>query len=299
MTPVAIEAPPAAAPVARPSAATLTARDDGSPAAPSRAAAAQAPGSAARAKPSTPARPAAAVAAAPPAASAAATAPPTDGAAQPAPPAAPAPFAGLDLAGAAAVGATRSQPVDRPSPTPAAPSIRQDTSPAPASIAPAGQVAAAVARLAVGQGTARLELSLQPEALGRVQIRIDRAADGSAAVTVQVERPETLAALHRDSSQLQAALDRAGFSHARSVEMTLAPPPEPARPAATPAAPQDAAAGASSGGQGSAGEQDARRQPRARAPAGAADLAALDPISASAIRTPGGPRRRDAVDITA
>ncbi len=86
------------------------------------------------------------------------------------------------------------------------------------------QVAAAVVRVAVGHAATRLDVTLQPDALGRVRIRIDHAADGTAAVRIEAEHPQTLAALHRDQPALQAALDRAGMPGARSLSFALATP---------------------------------------------------------------------------
>jgi flagellar hook-length control protein FliK len=123
------------------------------------------------------------------------------------------------------------------------------TAPVPATAKPpAHQVAAAIARLNIAPAGARLELTLHPAELGHVQIRITRALDGHATVHVQVERPETLAVLHRDASGLQAALDRAGLAPAaRNVTLALAPP-----------APQAATAGSA----GTDTQPRERRRPR-------------------------------------
>ena len=77
---------------------------------------------------------------------------------------------------------------------------------------PARQVAQVAIALALGTGQApRLTVALEPEALGRVEIRIERGAEGEAAsVRVLAERPETLALLQRDARELDRALGQAG-----------------------------------------------------------------------------------------
>ncbi|HET9018037.1 MAG TPA: flagellar hook-length control protein FliK, partial [Acetobacteraceae bacterium] len=132
-------------------------------------------------------------------------------------------------------------PAPPPTGAPAAPAVAAALPPGPAPLsappraaaaapaAPAApvaqQVATAVARLSVRAGEMRLDLALHPETLGRVTIRIERSGDGSTAVHIAVERPEALAALHREAPQLQAALDRAGLAAGqRSVTVALAPP---------------------------------------------------------------------------
>lgn len=76
----------------------------------------------------------------------------------------------------------------------------------------------------MNHGNARLDLTLTPPDLGRVDIRVERGDDGRAAVSLRVERPETLATLQRDAPQLHAALDRAGVNVERSVSLALAEP---------------------------------------------------------------------------
>jgi Meckel syndrome type 1 protein len=66
--------------------------------------------------------------------------------------------------------------------------------------------------LALGPGQApRLTVALEPEELGRVEIRIERGAEGNA-VQVLAERPETLALLQRDARELDRALQGAGLA---------------------------------------------------------------------------------------
>ena len=70
-----------------------------------------------------------------------------------------------------------------------------------------------------------ITIHLQPGSLGNVQVRIERAADGAATVTLQVERSETLHALQIDAAHLHEALDRAGLPTAgRQMSFELAQP---------------------------------------------------------------------------
>ncbi|MBL6076620.1 flagellar hook-length control protein FliK [Belnapia sp. T18] len=86
------------------------------------------------------------------------------------------------------------------------------TAPAAPPPPPAHQVAQVTIALALGQDRApRLTVALEPESLGRVEIRIERGADGEAAsVRVLAERPETLALLQRDARELDRTLAQAG-----------------------------------------------------------------------------------------
>jgi hypothetical protein len=99
----------------------------------------------------------------------------------------------------------------------------EETTAKPASIFP--QIAPALVSLAGGPpGTQRLTLRLDPIELGHVQIRIDRAKDGPAEVSITVERPETLALLQRDQHQLHLALNQAGIPpDGRQVTFHAAP----------------------------------------------------------------------------
>jgi flagellar hook-length control protein FliK len=76
----------------------------------------------------------------------------------------------------------------------------------------------------VTTGTTRdITIHLQPGTLGAVQVRIARAADGTASVTLQAEKPDTLHALQQDAAHLHQALDRAGLPSAgRQVTYELA-----------------------------------------------------------------------------
>jgi flagellar hook-length control protein FliK len=72
-------------------------------------------------------------------------------------------------------------------------------------------------------GTQRLTLRLEPADLGTVQIRIDRPAEAPAHVEISVSRPDTLALMLHDQTQLQHALDQAGVpAEGRSISFHLA-----------------------------------------------------------------------------
>jgi hypothetical protein len=122
---------------------------------------------------------------------------------------------------------------------------------------PAVQLAHAVATLHPGaNGGSQVTIQLAPAELGQLQIRITRAPDGSASVTVAAERPETLSALQGDLGHLHQALDRAGLPEQRSIFLHLAPAPSAASEAAASA---PAALGAS-GGDAQGGFQQGARQ---------------------------------------
>ncbi|MFZ4411145.1 MAG: flagellar hook-length control protein FliK, partial [Paracraurococcus sp.] len=76
------------------------------------------------------------------------------------------------------------------------------------------QLAPVAIALALGPGHApRLSVTLAPEHLGRVEIRIERDAAGeTASIQVLAERPETLALLQRDARELDRALGQAGVT---------------------------------------------------------------------------------------
>jgi Meckel syndrome type 1 protein len=81
------------------------------------------------------------------------------------------------------------------------------------------QVASIAIALALGTGGApRLTVALEPEELGRVEVRVERGAEGeNATVRVVAERPETLALLQRDARQLDRALQGAGIALAEGA----------------------------------------------------------------------------------
>jgi len=77
---------------------------------------------------------------------------------------------------------------------------------------PVQQIAAPLVALGTApDGAQRLTVRLDPEALGSVEVHVDRPKDGPARVAITVERPETLTLLLRDGVQLQQALDHAGI----------------------------------------------------------------------------------------
>jgi flagellar hook-length control protein FliK len=112
-----------------------------------------------------------------------------------------------------------------PASAPATPSTGQSNATPPPT--PAAQLASAVASLHVGaDGTSHTTIKLDPAELGSVQIRISRATDGTASVSISVERPDTLATLQNDLGHLHQALDRAGLPDQRSVTLHLATQPD-------------------------------------------------------------------------
>jgi hypothetical protein len=73
-------------------------------------------------------------------------------------------------------------------------------------------------------GNQQLTVRLDPPELGRVHIAIAQPRTGAAAVTLTVERPDTLLLVLRDAPALHRALDRAGVpAEARTVAFELAP----------------------------------------------------------------------------
>jgi flagellar hook-length control protein FliK len=120
-----------------------------------------------------------------------------------------------------------------------------------------GQVGQAVAAVHLSpNGAGQVTIHLQPADLGAVEVRIERTHDGSATITVQVERADTLHTLQQDVAHLHQALDRAGVpTEQRQVTLHLAAP----APAAT------ASADASDGGRRQPFQQShqPQRQPAA------------------------------------
>ncbi|MBL6454017.1 flagellar hook-length control protein FliK [Belnapia sp. T6] len=146
---------------------------------------------------------------APPEASDATLAPPASAHVSAAPVPAPMPAAAVPP-DSMAPGLSPPPPV--PAAEPATPAAPFASTPPP--LPPARQVAQATITLALGNGQApRLTVALEPEALGRVEIRIERGAEGEpASVRVLAERPETLALLQRDQRELDRSLSLAGIS---------------------------------------------------------------------------------------
>ena len=68
-----------------------------------------------------------------------------------------------------------------------------------------------------------MAILLQPAELGRIDLQIARAPDGSVRVTLTAERPDTARRLLADQPALHAALDRAGLSAERVVTVQTEP----------------------------------------------------------------------------
>ncbi|MDW8315477.1 MAG: flagellar hook-length control protein FliK [Rhodovarius sp.] len=81
--------------------------------------------------------------------------------------------------------------------------------PAPA----ARQVLPLAVSLLVAPGSQpALTITLEPEALGRVEVRLARGEGGAAALRLVAERPETLALLARDRAELHQGLAASGLA---------------------------------------------------------------------------------------
>ncbi len=75
----------------------------------------------------------------------------------------------------------------------------------------AQQVAVQISR-AVSEGQNRFDISLHPQELGKVKVKLEIGHDGRVLATVAAERPETLAMLRRDAFALEQALQNAGLN---------------------------------------------------------------------------------------
>lgn len=129
---------------------------------------------------------------------------------------------------------------------------------------PASQVATAFVTLGASRGTRQVSIRLDPEELGRVEIRIEQGGTSAARVTLTADRSQTLDLLMRDQAQLHHALDQAGIpAEGRAVTFHLAAPantPSPAATDATGTGGSFAGTGTSSGdSQGSGGRQGGAR----------------------------------------
>ena len=99
---------------------------------------------------------------------------------------------------------------------------------------PAAQVAPALATLAKApDGTQQMTVRLNPDQLGMVQIRLDRAPSGATHIQILADRPETLQALQRDQPALHKTLDDAGIPGAGRT-MVFHDTPRAETPAASP-----------------------------------------------------------------
>jgi flagellar hook-length control protein FliK len=88
----------------------------------------------------------------------------------------------------------------------------QPSGPAAASSGPPIVAIQAISQAAAALQNRPVELTLQPEELGRVRLTL-RAGDGSMAVAIAVERPETLDLLRRHIDQLANQLRDIGYQN--------------------------------------------------------------------------------------
>jgi flagellar hook-length control protein FliK len=80
-------------------------------------------------------------------------------------------------------------------------------------VSAAGQIGPALLTLGTASdGTQQMTLRLQPEEMGTVQVRIDRAPDGTSQVNITADNPATLQLITSEQSDLHKALDAAGIS---------------------------------------------------------------------------------------
>lgn len=117
------------------------------------------------------------------------------------------------------------------------------------------QIAAALPRgsLTNTGTTPALHISLTPETLGTITVKILQHASGETAITITASQPETLAALKHDAPNLNQILTNAGVAEAdRQVNFQMVP----------------VAAAQSSAGLGNAGGQPVGGQPVGGQPAG-------------------------------
>ena len=62
-----------------------------------------------------------------------------------------------------------------------------------------------------GRKASRFEVALNPDGLGRVDVRLDISADGKLSARLAFDRPEAAAALGAQAGELRQALSQAGF----------------------------------------------------------------------------------------
>lgn len=65
---------------------------------------------------------------------------------------------------------------------------------------------------AVSEGTDRISIQLKPEALGRIEVKLDVGQNGQVHATVTAENPQTLEMLKQDARGLEKALSDAGLN---------------------------------------------------------------------------------------
>lgn len=82
---------------------------------------------------------------------------------------------------------------------------------APSGHTPAGDQVAIRIASAVRQGVDRISIQLEPQDLGRVDVKLELSGDGRVAATVSADRQDTLDLLQRDSRALERALQQAGL----------------------------------------------------------------------------------------
>ena len=101
---------------------------------------------------------------------------------------------------------------------------------------PTKQVAHAISGLTQSQdGTQSVTVTLRPESLGQVRIRIDQTQGGAAQVAFMADKPETLRLLQHDQPKLMQALDQAGVGQTgRTVTFEVTPPDQVGASAARP-----------------------------------------------------------------
>jgi flagellar hook-length control protein FliK len=75
---------------------------------------------------------------------------------------------------------------------------------------PGEQISIQVAK-SVGGLPSKIDIDLKPEALGRVEIRLDLTQDGHVAARILAENPETLEILRAEAATLERALTDAGL----------------------------------------------------------------------------------------
>jgi flagellar hook-length control protein FliK len=81
---------------------------------------------------------------------------------------------------------------------------------------------------ATRDGIDRITLQLEPADLGRVEIKMDIAADGRTQLSFVVDKAETLDALSRDARSLERSLQESGIkADAGSMQFNLRQQPQP------------------------------------------------------------------------
>lgn len=91
----------------------------------------------------------------------------------------------------------------------------------------AEQVHVAVAR-ASKEGVDQITIQLNPEHLGRVEVKLHTNADGYTQITFLADRPDTFDALSRDARSLEATLQESGIkADAGSMQFNLRQQPQP------------------------------------------------------------------------